>query len=305
MSNPPDNCDWPYSQQPPSNNLYGLNRSAPSRSQSISTDQSVSLYEAADTAHKWESSPNQHQLNASDQVSHPSILDEPNQMDAAILVDSVASSAIPPDTPSYPSHSTKRTRRQSLHNDVYDSTSLSPVMEAILPPSPVSNNDRRLVAPKPVIAKKGPPFKKSLTSVKISHSAVEKRYRSNLNTKMIGLQQCVPVLRMTIDNEDESGSLDPSTGSPKQDRKLLKGFILESAADYIRTLEARASQLDTHVEILERRLAVLQKIALGKMKGADLGLMAIDKRNRESPGASKSSANPKALPSATAERASH
>jgi hypothetical protein len=301
MSNPLDNCDWPYSQQQSTDNVYGFNRGAPSRSQSISTDQSVCLYEAADTAHKkWESSPNRHQLGASDQVSYASILDEPNQMDAAILVGSVASSAIPPDARPYPSHSTKRTRRQSLHNDFSDSTSLSPVMEAILLPSPVPSNDRRLGAPKSVTAKKRPPFKKSLIGVKIPHSAVEKRYRSNLNTKMIELRQCVPVLRMNIDNEDESGSPDPSTGSPKQDRKLPKGAILESAADYIRTLEARASELDTHVEILERRHAVLQRIALGNMKGADLGLMAVDRRNRESPGVSKSSANPKALPSATA-----
>jgi hypothetical protein len=303
MSNPPNSCDWSHSQQPPTNNLYGLNRDAPSQSQSISTDQSVSLYETADTAYKkWESNPNQHQLDASDQASYSLILDEPNQMDAAILVNSVASSAIPPDTRSYPSRSTKRMRRQSLHNDSYDSTDLSPVIEAIHLPSPVSSNDRPLVALKSVMAKERPSFKKSLIRVKIPHSAVEKRYRSNLNTKMIGLQQCVPVLRMTIENEDKSGRLDPGTGSPKRDRKLLKGFILESAADYIRTLEARASQRDTHVEVLERRLAVLQRIALGKMKGADLGLMAVDRRNRERPGASKSSANPRALPSGRASR---
>ena len=36
ISNPPDYCDWPYSQQPPTNNLYGFNRGAPFRSQSIS-----------------------------------------------------------------------------------------------------------------------------------------------------------------------------------------------------------------------------------------------------------------------------
>ena len=117
---------------------------------------------------------------------------------------------------------------------------------------------------------------------------------------MIELQQCVPALRVKINNQDESGSPDPSTGSPKQDGKLPKGFILENAADYIRTLEARTSELDTHVELLERKLAVLQRIALEKMKEADLGLMAADRRNRESPGTSKSSANPKALPSAKA-----
>lgn len=299
MPNPLDNCDWPYSQQLPTNNLYGFNRGAPSRSQSISTDQSVCLYEAADTAYeKWESSPNRHQLGASDQVSYTSIPDELNQMDAAILVNSVASSAIPPHARSYPPHSTKRTRRQSLHNDSYDSTSLSPVVEATLLPSPVSNDDRRLVAPKSAMARKRHPFKRSPIRIKIPHSAIEKRYRSNLNTKMIELQQCVPALRVKINNEDDSGSPDPSTGSPKQDRKLPKGLILENAADYIRTLEARTSELDTHVELLERRLVVLQRIALEKLKGADLGLMAADRRNRESPGTSKSSANPKALPSA-------
>jgi hypothetical protein len=301
MSNPLDNCDWPYSQQPPTNNLYGFNHGAPYRSQSISADQSVCLYEAADTAYKkWESSPNRRQLDASDQVSSASILDELNQMDAAILINSVASSAIPPDARSYPPHSTKRTRRQSLHNDSYDSTSLSLVMEATLLPSPVSNDDRCLVAPKSTMAKKRPPFKRSPIRVKIPHSAIERRYRSNLNTKMIELQQCVPALRVKISNEDESGSPDPSMGSPKQDRKLPKGFILENATDYIRTLEARTSELDTHVELLERRLAVLQRIALGKLKGADLGLTAADRRNRESPGTSKSSASPKALPSAKA-----
>jgi hypothetical protein len=301
MSNPLDHCDWPYSQQPPTNNLYGFNRSAPSRSQSISTDQSIWLYEAADTAYtKWESSPNRHQLDASDQVPYASILDELIQMDAAICINSVASAAIPPNARSYRPHSAKRTRRQSLHNDSYDSTSLSIVMEATLLPSPVSNDDRRLVAPKSTMAKKRPPFKRAPIRTKLPHSTIEKRYRSNLNTKMIELQQCVPALRVKINNEDESGSPDPSTGSPEQDRKLPKGFILENAADYIRTLEARTSGLDTHVELLERKLAVLQRIALGKLKGANSGLTAADRRNRESPGTSKSSANPNALPSAKA-----
>jgi hypothetical protein len=286
-----DNRDRSYSQQLPTNSLYGVNHGATSRGQSLSADHAFSLDERADAAYKnWQpSSPHRHVLDAGDQASYAPILEELNQMDASILVDSVVSSANSPDVHTYPPHSTKRTRPQSLRSDSYTSTSLRPVTETTLLLSPVSNDDRSPIAPKSAIAKKELPFKKSSFRAKIPHSAVEKKYRSNLNSKMIELQQCVPALHVKTNVEDESRSLDSTTGSPKRDGKLPKGLILNSAANYIRTLEARTSELDTHVELLERRLVVLQRIALEKMGGADSGFIIADRKDKKSPEARKSS----------------
>jgi hypothetical protein len=300
MSSAADNRNWSYAQQSPSSNLYGFNHGATTRDQSFSTDHALSPNESADAAYKnWQSSPHRHVLDAGDEASYASILEELNQMDASMLVDSVVSSTNPPDIHSYPPHSTKRTRPQSLGSDSYTSTTLSPVIEATLLPSPVSNDDTSLIAPKSTTVKKTPPIKKSSIRAKIPHSAVEKRYRSNLNSKMIELQQCVPALHVKTNIEDECGSPDATMGSPKQDGKLPKGLILESAADYIRTLEARTSELDTHVELLERRLAVLQRIALEKSRGADSGLMTADRKDKKSPESRKSPSISNAIASAT------
>jgi hypothetical protein len=173
------------------------------------------------------------------------------------------------------------------------------VIEATLLPPPVSNDDRSPIAPKSAIVKKALLFKKSSIRVKIPHSAVEKKYRSNLNSKMVELQQCVPALHVKTNIEDESRSLDSTTSSPKRDGKLPKCLILNSAADYIRTLEARTSELDTHVELLERRLVVLQRIALEKTRGADSGFITADRKDKKSPEARKSSSISIAEASAT------
>lgn len=282
LYNVADNCDTPYSQQLPTNSLYSVNHGAASRGQSFSAGHALGLDESADAAYKnWQSSSHRHVLDASDQASSASILEELNQMDASMLVDSVVSSANPPDIHTYPPHLTKRTRPQSLGSDSCISTSLSPVIEATLLPSPVSDENRSPIAPKSAILTEKLPFKKSLVRAKIPHSAVEKKYRSNLNSKMMELQHCMPALHVKTNIEDQSRSLGSATGSPKQDGKLPKGLILDSAIDCIRTLEARTSELDTHIELLERRLAVLQGIALGKMRGADSSLMSANRKDKK------------------------
>jgi hypothetical protein len=295
-----DNRDRSYSQQLPTNNLYGVNHGPTSRGQSFSADHALSLDERADAAYKgWQPSPHIHVLGAGDQTSCALILEKLNQIDTSMLVDSVVSSANPPDVHTCPPHSTKRTRPQSLGSDSYTPASLGPVIEATLLPSPVSNDDRSPIALKSAIVKKALLFKKSSIRAKIPHSAVEKKYRSNLNSKMIELQQCVPALHVKTNIEDESRSLDSTTSLPKRDGKLPKCLILNSAADYIRTLEARTSELDTHVELLERRLVVLQRIALEKTRRADSGFITVDRKDKKSLEARKSSSISIAEASAT------
>ena len=300
MFNAPGNFDWSYSQSPAIRPYYNQGQVAPFRARTLSIDHTINPDESADDAYKsWQSSPHRYELDPGDQACYASILEELSQMDSSMLVDRVAPFANPQEAQLCTLRTTKRTRPQPVGRDSYTSPSLSPLKEETLLPSPISNDGSGLVAPKTALAKKRPAIKKSPSRAKIPHSAVEKRYRSNLDSKMFGLQQCVPALHVKTDMEDESVSPDATLESAKQDTKMPKGVILEGAADYIRTLEARTAKLDKHVELLERRLTVLQRIALEKTRGGETGVETAKPKDRKTPTAKSSPALSTTLASAT------
>ena len=277
---------------------YGSNHCEIPRGQSFSTNHAPSPGESVDAAYEsWQSIRYRHTTEVGYQASYEFTVEELNQIEDLRLASAFVSPANPTDVRSYLLHSTEPTRLQSQGGSFDNSNSLSPDIEATLLPSPVSSDDESPRSGKSIIARMNPPCQKSTIRAKIPHSTVEKRYRSKLDSKMIELQQCVPILHIKTKNEDCCVGPDfISTTSPKQDGKLPKCLILDRAAGYIRSLEARASEQDTHVELLERRLAVLQRIALDKMKGAVSGLVTTDRKDKTHPEVKESPSTSNAVP---------
>ena len=127
----------------------------------------------------------------------------------------------------------------------------------------------RMQPTKPIVPRTPPTTKRpnpgrTGSAAKVPHSAVEKKYRSNLNSKLIELQQCIPNPNLETEVKQEFGSPDNARRCNKTEVKLQKGLILSSAAKYIRTLQARNSKLEEQNSALERRLSCLQNIACNK-----------------------------------------
>jgi hypothetical protein len=74
----------------------------------------------------------------------------------------------------------------------------------------------------------------SLGRVK-SHNLIEKRYRNNLNSRIMTLRDCIPSLRCDSSSEGDSTS---------DAKKFSKGSILEKAISYIAELENGKKKLE-------------------------------------------------------------
>jgi Helix-loop-helix DNA-binding domain len=118
-----------------------------------------------------------------------------------------------------------------------------------------------------------PAVKKTSDKCRNAHSAVEKRYRTNLNSKIEQLQQCMPNTLLETKVEEEYGHVHPGESHGKKGGKLQKSLILSNAATYIRALQSNVSQvrarnklLEGQNVLLERRLDMLQRIVLQKAR---------------------------------------
>lgn len=141
--------------------------------------------------------------------------------------------------------------------------------------------------------------------VKSSHNLIEKKYRSNINTKIIELRNCVPSLRILIskshhhhtsavpsqkdeifdDDYEGDGFTDDESklDGLKPARKLNKATILSKAAEYIRHLEARNEILKKENQKLksfqsyprDQTSSFTQKMMFGGL-GALAGASALD-----------------------------
>ncbi|SMR44298.1 unnamed protein product [Zymoseptoria tritici ST99CH_3D1] len=93
----------------------------------------------------------------------------------------------------------------------------------------------------------GPPVKKT------SHNVIEKRYRNNLNDKIVELRNSVPSLRAVKrakngGNKEELGGLTPA-------HKLNKATVMAKATEYIRHLEARNKAMSDEMAALKAQLS--------------------------------------------------
>ena len=102
-----------------------------------------------------------------------------------------------------------------------------------------------------------PPMKKTL------HNVIEKRYRNNLNDKIIELRNSVPSLRVRdkTGSERSSENLDGLTPA----HKLNKATVMAKATEYIRHLEKRNQTMVDEMEALRLRLAAVEN-AIGQSR---------------------------------------
>lgn len=128
--------------------------------------------------------------------------------------------------------------------------------------SPVSSSatlmTRKCKRKDAIVGYKTPCTTEAHQSKRRGHNAIEKRYRTNLNDKILLLQQSIPSLRSTpdsaLDSDDEEVSCDP--------RRLSKAVILTKAIGYITNLESINSRLRHEASITSTRVDAFEKLAL-------------------------------------------
>lgn len=111
----------------------------------------------------------------------------------------------------------------------------------------------------------GPPVKKT------SHNVIEKRYRNNLNDKIVELRNSVPALRSVGKNNRGNDSEDLEGLTPAH--KLNKATVMAKATEYIRHLEKRNKTMADEMATLKARLAAVEA-AIGKNRDRQSSLSA-------------------------------
>uniref|UniRef100_A0A060T433 ARAD1C01452p n=1 Tax=Blastobotrys adeninivorans TaxID=409370 RepID=A0A060T433_BLAAD len=84
---------------------------------------------------------------------------------------------------------------------------------------------------------------------KTSHNMIEKRYRTNINEKILALRDCVPSLRCVVSGSQQQ-EVDLEGLTPAS--KLNKATVLTKATEYILHLQNRNEQLTKELEDLKR-----------------------------------------------------
>ncbi|ODV78884.1 uncharacterized protein CANTADRAFT_51014 [Suhomyces tanzawaensis NRRL Y-17324] len=102
----------------------------------------------------------------------------------------------------------------------------------------------------PVIASKKSKITKPKAKEKTSHNVIEKKYRTNINSKILMLRDAVPSLRIAAGSKDVSlADLEGLTPASK----LNKASVLTKATEYIKHLESKN-------ELLRQQNIQLQKL---------------------------------------------
>jgi len=92
---------------------------------------------------------------------------------------------------------------------------------------------------------------------KEDHNVIEKRYRSSLNDKILGLDRCI---RPPI---PENGSTPRgAVGGNKHQQKSTKSAILTRAVEHIESLETNARRSLLETKALNTRVAAFEQLAL-------------------------------------------
>lgn len=135
-------------------------------------------------------------------------------------------------------------RQASLIDDIYSMDHRNSFLldaDDALTLTPNENDDTKV----PPLTKSGKPRK-----VRKSHNIIEKKYRTNINHKMIQLKKIVPSLRIAYKKECGLPVLDQDSidldGLPPAN-KLNKAVILMKTIEYIKHLEAKCENYENRM----------------------------------------------------------
>ncbi|OBT51679.1 hypothetical protein VE04_08855, partial [Pseudogymnoascus sp. 24MN13] len=107
---------------------------------------------------------------------------------------------------------------------------------------------------------------------KTAHNMIEKRYRTNLNDKILALRDSVPSLRVMTKSargSDGSTEVEDLEGLIPA-HKLNKATVLSKATEYIRHLEKRSKRLAEENESMKARVAAFEKLFLSGSMGFNM-----------------------------------
>jgi hypothetical protein len=102
-------------------------------------------------------------------------------------------------------------------------------------------------------------------SRKRGHNAIEKKYRTNLNDKIVALRDCIPSPCTFLDGQiikDESK--DDEDSSKDASYKYGKAAVLTRAVEYITHLEETMTVLGVEADILKARVLAFEKLAMSR-----------------------------------------
>lgn len=189
-------------------------------------------------------------------------------MTADLDADNIDLSALTNDTyPTLPSAGTASSTAHSLHfSPEASQNGTSIASNSPDPPKKRGGRKRKAEVQMEVKAEAGdsngsgdePPVKKT------SHNVIEKRYRNNLNDKIVELRNSVPALRAVgraNGKNDEDEDLEGLTAA----HKLNKATVMAKATEYIKHLEKRNKTISDEMDALKARLAAVES-AIGKSR---------------------------------------
>lgn len=108
----------------------------------------------------------------------------------------------------------------------------------------------------PVDEVKTPP--KAKTSAKVSHSITERRYRENLNSKIVQLDQTLSLTRNANDQGQNSEGQDEQCVETQV--KARKADVLNEAMRYVKQAEQDGKARTKEIQFLRLRVAALEKL---------------------------------------------
>lgn len=125
--------------------------------------------------------------------------------------------------------------------------------------SPTSTTASVALSAAMCMRRKRTPRKKLTDTQKQAHNKIEKKYRTNINAKIAGLQQIIPWVAcektafdagtIKLEGTDDMGSSSAA--------KLNKSMILEKATDYILQLQSNEITLNQQIERLKEQVLSL------------------------------------------------
>ncbi|KAK1460807.1 helix-loop-helix DNA-binding domain-containing protein [Colletotrichum melonis] len=163
-------------------------------------------------------------------------------------------------------------QRQQQQTQTQTQQRTSPRTNDLKRKSSASSASSRSASPEPPARR----TKHSGEPSKNPHNMIEKRYRVNINEKIIALRDAVPSLRCVVQHtenphaaaeSDEAIDVVEELGGLMPARKLNKATILSKATEYIAHLEKKNSQLWKENEALEKRLAEAQQWQRAQAEG--------------------------------------